>query len=187
MTKADTDDLGGLLQHRRDHAGWHAPSIANLRPQRRPLRPKHPFFGACGRGGLHVEHNTDNPAHNPTLIGGFYDHRTPMTACRTPMVAIPPRQQEQRREQDANLLPPHTTTGHELAGSHPSHRRRRPRRRGPMAHAQHREPTLKTSSTSPQTPLFGACGRRGPHVEHNTDNPAHNPTLIGGFTTIEPP
>ena len=28
MTKADTDHLGGLLQHRRDHARWHAPSLA---------------------------------------------------------------------------------------------------------------------------------------------------------------
>ena len=83
-------------------ARWHAPSIAKPRPLRRPLRPKHPFSGASGRGGLHVEHNTDNPPHHPVPIGGFCDHRTSVTACRTPMVAIPPRQQEQRREQDAN-------------------------------------------------------------------------------------
>ena len=82
MTKADTDDLGGLLQHRRNHARWHAPSIAKPRPQRRPPRPKHPFFGACGRGGLHVEHNTDHPPHNPAAQRGFYYHRTPVTACR---------------------------------------------------------------------------------------------------------
>ena len=71
-----------------DEARRHAPSIANLRSQRRPLRPKHPLFGASGRGGLHVEHNTDNPAHHPALIGGFYYHRTPVTACRRRVAAL---------------------------------------------------------------------------------------------------
>ena len=55
-----------------DEARRHAPSIANLRSKRRPLRPKHPFLDASGRGGLHVEHNTDNPPHNPAAQrGGF--------------------------------------------------------------------------------------------------------------------
>ena len=71
-----------------DEARRHAPSIANLRSKRRPLRPKHPFFGASGRGGLHVEHNTNNPPHNPVPIGGFYYHRTPMTACRRRVAAL---------------------------------------------------------------------------------------------------
>ena len=71
-----------------DEARRHAPSIANLRSQRRPLRPKHPLFGASGRGGLHVEHNTNNPPHNPVPIGGFYYHRTPMTACRRRVAAL---------------------------------------------------------------------------------------------------
>ena len=71
-----------------DEARRHAPSIANLRSQRRPHHPKHPFFGASGRGGLHVEHNTNNPPHNPVPIGGFYYHRTPMTACRRRVAAL---------------------------------------------------------------------------------------------------
>ena len=109
MTKADTDHLGGLLQHRRDHARWHAPSIAKPRPLRSPLRPKHHFFGACGRGGLHVEHNTDNPAHNPVPIGGFYDHRTPVTACRRRVAPLWSQFPQTTRTNAA--------TGHELAAT----------------------------------------------------------------------
>ena len=107
-----------------DEARRHAPSIANLRSQRRPLRPKHPFFGASGRGGLHVEHNTDNPAHKPPRNGGFCYHRTPVTACRRRVAALwsqfPPRQQEQTRQQGTARITPvreHYTTMRDATGN----------------------------------------------------------------------
>ena len=101
-------------------ARWHAPSIAKPRPLRRPLRPKHPFSGASGRGGLHVEHNTDNPPHHPVPIGGFCDHRTSVTACRrrvAPLWSQFPPDNKSKRGNSAR------------AAYHPTHQRQRSRLR----------------------------------------------------------
>ena len=129
-----------------DDARRHTPSIANLRSKRRPLRPKHPFFGACGRGGLHVEHNTDNPPHHPVPIGGFCYHRTPMTACRRRVAPLwsqfPPDNKTKRGNRARTSWQP------PLAPTTPTTPTR------PDGTPQHREPTLTTSSASPQTPLF---------------------------------
>ena len=116
-----------------DEARRHAPSIANLRSQRRPLRPKHPFFGASGRGGLHVEHNTEPPTTQPRrATGGFATIEPPVTACRrrvAPLWSQFPPDNKTKRGNSAR------------AAYHPTHQRQRSR--------------LRPAQRAPQRPDYG--------------------------------
>ena len=69
----------------------------------------------------------------PPRNGEFYYHRTPVTACRRRVAPL--------WSQFPQTTRPNAATGHELAGSHPSHRRRRPR--------------LRPAQRAPQRPDYG--------------------------------
>ena len=75
--ESDTDDADHA-----DEARRHAPSIANLSSKRRPLRPEHPFSAHAAEVDCTL--NTTPTIHRtpPPRNGGFYYHRTPVTACR---------------------------------------------------------------------------------------------------------
>ena len=147
---------------RRDPAGSRlfAPCIDSPLSQP-PLGPRSPESRTSAQNVVHFAPNTPFSAHpaevdctlsttppihrtTPPRNGGFYYHRTPVTACRRRVAPLwsqfPPDNKTKRGNRArTSWQPPHATTGHELAGSHPSHRRRRPRRRGPMARTQHRK------------------------------------------------
>ena len=149
---------------RRDPAGSRlfAPCIDSPLTQP-PLGPRSPESRTRAQNVVHFAPNTPFSAHpaevdctlnttptihrtTPPRNGGFYYHRTPVTACRRRVAPLwsqfPPDNKNKRGNRArTSWRPAHATTGRELAGRHPSHRRRR---RGPTARPQHRKTAPKT-------------------------------------------
>ena len=71
-----------------DEARRHAPSIANLRSQRRPLRPNAPFSVHPAEVDCTLSTTPTIQRTSPPRNGGFCYHRTPMTACRRRVAAL---------------------------------------------------------------------------------------------------